>query len=172
MHKKFTALLLLILTAFIHAESDWVGKSLFDNNLNINILKEWKQESFNISGIKTEQFTNRGKSIILSFFLENKDNKSFKEYLEYRYDAAKIEVWKEIRAKYKFSINYENDYKIYDYNYKTKNKGKFKKFVICINGIEKYLTVTMIVKNEILNEKTDLLNKIFNSIKIKTAAAK
>ncbi len=151
----------------VHAGTGMVEKYLFEDNLKINIPKDWKHESFNIVGIKTEQFTNADGSIILSLCLEGHEDRSFTQYRENRYDAAKSDVWREIKARYAFSFNFEHDYKAYDYDREGKNRGKFRKFVICVDGLQKYCTVTVIAKKDALNDKMDLLNAIFNSVWIK-----
>lgn len=169
MNKSFSALLMLLCAISVHAAAGMVEKYLFDDNLRISVPKDWKQESFNAMDIKTEQFTHGDRSIILSLCLEEHENRSFTQYCAYRYDAAKSDVWKEIEAKYTIALSFEYDYKVYDHNREDGNKGKFRKLVVCVNGLQKYLTITVIAKRDSLNERMDLLNAIFNSLWIKVA---
>lgn len=167
MNKSFLALLMLLCAISVHAAAGMVEKYLFDDNLRISVPKDWKQESFNTMDIRTEQFTHSDRSIILSLCLEDHENRSFAQYCACRYDAAKSDVWKEIEAKYTIALSLEYDYKVYDHNREDGNKGKFRKLVVCVNGLQKYLTITVIAKRDALNAGMDLLNAIFNSLWIK-----
>lgn len=167
MRKRLLMLLAVMCAASINADTGMAEKYLFDDNLRISVPKDWKHESFNVTGIKTEQFTNADGSVILSLCLENHEDRSFAQYCEYRYDAAKSDAWKEIKARHAFSFNFEHDYKAYDVNREGRSSGKFRKFVICVNGLEKYCTITVIAKKGTLDERMDLLNAIFSSLWIK-----
>lgn len=168
MKKVLVFITILLLPVIIHSKPKIKTKKMFNKKLSVNIHSTWQHKSFDFGEVKTEQFNNKDKSIIISFCLEKPGKRSFKKYLKYRYKAAKTKVWKKMKSNYKFKFNYEYDYKMYNYNYKkSKKKGHFKKFVICINGISSYLTITLVVRNKVLDKKMDLLNNLFKSIKIK-----
>jgi len=141
-------------------------KKIFNDKLTVLTGNSWEEDSFNLDIVKTVQFSNSDKSIQISYAIEELNSRNFKQYLKFRYDAAKSNFWKIIKEQKKLQLNYEHDYKIYTYNKEGKSKNNFKKMVICINGIKNYYTVTIMLKNEYYYDKFEEINRILIGMKI------
>lgn len=164
--KTAVASMVLVLWTLPLYTAELTPKSFYGGRLRVSVPAGWLHRGFDLGEVQTEQFNDRKRSVIMSFCLEEPAGRNFSQYCDYRFDAARVPVWEAARGNFDLPIAGEYRYRYYDYVREGKNHRAFKKFVICVRGKNRFLTVTLQVNNEVLEREFGVIRAVLSSMEV------